>query len=259
MNYELNSDDSEYESIVNNKHYSVSHDESFKVKRSAARERFLIKMWKTREMLKWKYNYFEANPHEHRIYRQCLKRYQVYRKTFKFKKLWRLKMDELFDEETLKATKILLQKELAELNRSKSSDVTLSDPTRFLNSYDREVVIMMRRVRNKFSFYLRHPKCFPYYENEFKEFLIQLCDSNCPYYKDLSLDVNHHFGVYWERRVSLLCDLKIQQEKRTIRKNWKKLLPVYFHSGDDKASPEELKSLLLSDEEEEEGQKDFKW
>lgn len=248
MNYELNSADSEYESIVNNKHYSVNYDEPFKVKRSAARERFLNKMWKTREILKWKYNYFEANPHEHQNYRQYQKRYKVHHKTFTFKKLWRLKMDELYDNETLRANKILLQKELAELDRSKCSDVTFSDPTRFLSSYDREVVNMMRRVRTKFSFYLRHPKCFPYYDNEFKEFLIQLCDSNCPYYKDLTVDVDHHFGVYWERRVSLLCDLKIQQEKRTIRNNWKELLPFHFHLVDGKACPEELQSLLLSDE-----------
>lgn len=262
MVYKVESYDSGCEGILST-FKSDSYAGQSKIKRSAEREKFLLKMFSIREMLKWKYNYFEANPREHRIYWQCLKRFKDHRKTFKFKKLWRLKMDELYTDETLKAQKILIQQELNKLEESTSMNepkvsVTLSDPTRLLVNYDREVLNMMRRVRDEYNFYLRYPKCFPGYEEEFKEFLIQLCDSDCADFKDLSVTVDDHFSVYWGRRVPALCDRRIAQEKQQIRNNWKKLLPVYFDISDEKACPEELQSLLLSENEgDDEGKKGF--
>lgn len=212
--------------------------------RSQSRKRFLLKMFNIRTMLKWKYNYFEAVPHEHRVYTQFLKKSRYYRRSREFKKMWRLKMDQLFDEETLKANKILLERELKNLNESQDSGISTPDLSRLLVNYDREVVNMIRRVQDEFCFFMKFPKCYPNYIEEKKNFLLQQCATVIDEFADIDVDIDEQFKSFWMRRISVLCDSKIKQEKGLIRKNWKQLLPAYVGNV---SQPEELQELLLSD------------
>lgn len=207
--------------------------------RSKSRNRFLSKMFSIRTMLKWKYNYFEAVPHEHRVYNQFLRKSRYYRRSREFKKMWRLKMDQLFDEETLQANKMLLERELKKLNESQDSGISMPDPSRLLVNYDREVINMIRRVQDEFCFFMKFPKCYPNYIEEKKNFLIQQCAAVID-----DVDIDERFKSFWVRRISVLCDSKIKQEKGLIRKNWKQLLPAYVGNA---SQPEELQELLLSD------------
>lgn len=249
--------------------------------RSKARNRFLLKMFSIREMLKWKYNYFEVVAHEHPLYRQCLKKYRVFRNSFRFKQIWRLKMDELYNIETMNAHRMLLQ---LELKRLKQSSLTLPDPTRMLVNYDREVITMMQRVRDEYNFFKDFPKCYPNYKQEKKSFLIQQCEKEhengfqeltidfkacskeathwehhvadlCETMKEgvqeIAFDFKEKFTTYWQHRVAVLCDMKIAQEKRKIRENWRNLLPTYYTIDDTNKCPEELQELLQSDNEDE--------
>lgn len=218
--------------------------------RSRSRNRFLTKMFNIREMLKWKYNYYEAVPREHRSYYEFLKQTGAYPRSRTFKKLWRLKIDQMFDEETLLANKTLLERELKELNDSQDSGVAIPDPSRLLVNYDREVINMIRRIQDEFSFFKDYPKCYPNYEDEKKSFLAQQCIQCSDQFKDIKMNVDEQFKDFWARRVAYLCDYKIKQEKDTIRKNWKHLLPSYLNERSN-TSKDELEVLLISDDEDE--------
>lgn len=217
-----------------------------KVQRSKTREMFLMKMFNAREILKWKYNYFESNPQEHRSFQQCAKDFKVYTKSFKFKKLWRLKMDKLFYEETIRINRQLLAKELQMLEQKSKPDPVISDPTRMLVNYDREVVNMIRRIKKEFDYYLMFPTQYPDFQMEKKRFLLLKLTSFGNNFTDIKMNFEKEFQFYWETRIASLCDMKITEEKQSIRNDWKSLLPVYLNSGEDTTCPEEME-LLLSD------------
>ena len=226
----------------------VQEPEKFKpllapIKRSKTQEMVFLKMFKIRETLKWKYNYFEMNPQEHRSYRQSLKNFGVHRKSFMFKKMWRIKMDKLYYEESLKAKKLLLTQELKKRE-------TVTDPTRLLVNYDREVSSMIRRVKDVFNTHLRFPKLYPNYREEKQRFLSLKCFS-VDTFINIKGDIDKEFQFYWKSRITNLRDMKIANEKRLIQENWKKLMPVYFNSGEETSFPEELQTLLsdISDDE----------
>lgn len=233
-----------------------------KVQRSMSRQIFLSRMFSVREILKWKYNYFETNPHEHRLFQLCLRNFNASRQSFKFKKLWRLKMDQLFYEETLNASKFLLNRELKKLTKSQETNqetsTTISDPSRLLVNYDREVDNMIRRVKDEYNSYLLFPKLLPNYQEEVKKFLIQKSVEIENNYGNIRSDIDKRFQFYWESRIPVLCDMRVAEEKRTIRNYWKKLLPAYVDSGEDTALNyrEELQVLLPSEGADDEDQKD---
>lgn len=217
--------------------------------RSSYRNKQLLKMFAIREILKWKYNYFETNAHEHPLYKLCEGTPRSFRKSFAFKKLWRLRMDKEYDVETIKMHKIFLERQLKKLSQSQHANASLShvvDPGRLLANYDREVLRMIREQRDVFNFYLLYPKSYPLYEAEKKNFLIDQCINAAENITQISMDdIDKRFRIYWENRVAILCDLKISQEKKKIRRNWKRLLPVYHDLGEDTCS--ELQELLMSD------------
>lgn len=218
--------------------------------RSSFRDKQLMKMFAIREILKWKYNYFEANAIEHPLYTICSRSFKGYRKSFAFKKLWRLRMDKEYDEETIKMHRIFLERQLKKLNQASEPSSTVLDPSRLLVNYDREVLNMIRRVRDEFNTYLLFPERYSLYEVERKNFLIDQCVSAAKYVTQISMDdITKNFAIYWEDRVGVLCDLKISREKKLIRRDWKQLLPIYHSLV--KGSCSELKELLLTDDEEE--------
>lgn len=134
-------------------------------KRSKFRNKMIHKMYSIREVLKWKFNYFEANPREHKSFPRCLRAVQANSRTKKFKK-WRLMMDEFFNEETSEVHRVLLKREMKNLNQKQSADVSIPDPTRLLVNFDRAVLNMIRHTRDEFSFFLKYPKCCPLYNVE---------------------------------------------------------------------------------------------
>lgn len=221
--------------------------------RSNYRNKQLLKMFAIREILKWKYNYFETNAEEHPLYKICEKvSSREFRKSFAFKKLWRLRMDKAYDVETIKMHKIFLERQLKKLNQSQNLNSSLPqlDPARLLMNYDREVLSMIHRVRDEFNFYMLHPKSYPLYEAEKNNFLIDHCiEAASKNITQITTDViDKKFRNFWENRVGILCDLKITQEKKQIRRDWKRLLPIYHDLGED-TSCSELQELLLSDNE----------
>lgn len=222
--------------------------------RSGFRSKQLLKLYAIREILKWKYNYFESNAHEHPSYRQHTRAlHNNFRKSFAFKRRWRLFMDDEFDDETLKMQKIYLERQLKKTSQSQDSNLSLPsiDPARLLVNYDREVLCMMRRLRNEFNFYLLYPESYPLYEAEKKNFLIDQCIAAANKTTRINMDdVDKHFARFWEKRIALLCDIKISQEKKRIRRDWKLLLPIYHDLGED-TSCQEFQKLLLSDNEHE--------
>lgn len=161
-------------------------------------------------------------------------------------------MDKEYDVETIKMHRLFLERQLRKLNESQNQNSSLPslDPSRLLVNYDREVLTMMRRVRDDFYQYLLYPKSYPLYEAEKKNFLIDHCieaaDKNIT---QISMDeIDKKFQIFWENRVGILCDVKITQEKKQIRRDWKRLLPIYHDLGEDTSSAE-LQELLQSDEE----------
>lgn len=215
---------------------------STKVVRTKTRERYLMKSAAVREMLKWKYNYFEVNPREHRLYRSFMQKHHVHRQSFKFKQLWRLAMDELFRQEAVVAIKKILNMDLKKRLGVREPKPSIPDPSRMLVNYDREILNSMRKIREEFRFYVQYPKCYPNFDEEKHRFLSQNLGQN------IESDIDKRFQFYWESRVSTLCDMKIASEKQNIRKHWKKLLPVYYDTGDF-SYPEEVQALLLPDDE----------
>lgn len=216
------------------------------VKRSKARKRFLLKMFSIREMLKWKYNYFEVVPKEHRMFMAVKKKLKVYYKSLKFKRSWRTLMDDLYHKETLAANKFLLNLELKKLNK-KTSPSSVEDPIKLLANYDNEVLNMIRRIKDEYRFYLKFPKCYPNHDVELRNCIIDRV-AGLEGFNDIEMNVDEEFEAYWQDRISVLCEDKIIAEKKEIRKNWKNLLPAYLTSGDN-ACPEELKQLMFSDDE----------
>jgi hypothetical protein len=93
MDLLLESDSEEIDEIL-----EVTKDVEKSPKRSSFRDKQLLKMYAIREILKWKYNYFESNANEHPLFVNAEKRLgiKIHRKSFAFKKLWRLKMDKVF-------------------------------------------------------------------------------------------------------------------------------------------------------------------
>lgn len=224
------------------------------VNRSRFRNKQLLKMFAIREILKWKYNYFESNAHEHPLFKTSFGSFKVNRKSFGFKKLWRLRMDKEYDLETVKMHKIYLERELKKLNQSqKSNSLRSLDPGRLLVNYDREVLAMIREVRDEFNFYLFSPKSYPLYKAEKKNFFIDQCLAVAE--KNVTQinieDIEKEFQIFWKNRVAVLCDLKITREKKRIRRDWKLLLPIYHDLGEDTKSSE-FQELLLSDNENDE-------
>lgn len=209
--------------------------ESNNILRSKSHDRFLSKMFSIREMLKWKYNYFETNPREHEEFRQIQYKFNVFNKSENFKKFWRLRMDHLFKKESERALGALKKHEETRQQTTRESIAEMKNPTKLLKNYDSEVVNMLRRVREEYCFYLKHPSCYPDIDAEKKNFLTEKMD-----FKEMFLD-------YWTRRIPLLCDQEIEREKKIIRTNWKQLLPVYY--SDKSIYSEELQELLLNSDE----------
>jgi hypothetical protein len=147
--------------------------------------------------------------------------------------------------------RIFLEKQLTKLNQSQESNTSHLDPSRLLVNYDREVLSMIRRVRDEFQVYARDPSFYPLYEAEKKNFLIEKCIAAADKMTQISMDeIDKHFQIYWQNRVAFLCDLKISREKKQIRCDWKRLLPIYHDLGEDTSS-QEFQDLLLSDNEHE--------
>jgi hypothetical protein len=227
-------------------------------KRSNFRNKQLLKMFAIREILKWKYNYFETNAQEHPLYKFCSKAPRGYLKSFAFKKFWRLRMDKEFDTEQDKMHKLFLERQLKKLNDSMDSKASSTiDPSRLLTSYDREVVAMIREVRDSYSSFLTFPERYPLYEIEKKNFLIEQCLAAAHINKTSIRmeDVEKKFLNFWPNRVAELCDLKIAQEKKQIRRDWKQLLPIYHNLGV-KDSSSELEGLLSDIESDEDWETD---
>lgn len=216
-------------------------------RRTAKREEFLTKASSVREILKWKYNYYEAAPYEHKEYINCVKDFKAHRKTLTFKKLWRLKMDDLFYEESKMKVKALLNKELEE-SMTKISKENF-DPARLLVNYDHEVLRMIRRVREEFIFYLKSPKCYPRFVEEQRNFLIQKFNG-CDIESSYNIKSDEQFKRYWVDRIATLCDMEVIREKRLIRDNWRKLVPSYYDSTEKAAGVEDLQELLMSEQDE---------
>lgn len=210
-----------------------------KTLRSKLQERFLLKMFSIREMLKWKYNYFEANPKEHGEFQQIMrKRFHSRYKSMSFKKVWRLKMDELFYKESKRLLRVLKKREETKKQETRELIAEMKNPSRLLLNYDREIVSMMRRVRQEYCYYLKYPLVYPDIETEKKNFLLEGSDG-----KEHEEAFETAFIEFWDKRIALLCDHEIQEEKRIIRENWKQLLPFYYE--DNNIYSEELQELLL--------------
>ena len=238
---------SDSESDVDDDVLEVTKSSDYK-ERPAYRNKQLTKMFAIREILKWKYNYFESNAHEHPIFYKFGNYKKSYR-SFAFKKLWRMRMDKEFNTETLKMHRVYLERQLKKLNQSQGSNSSLSsmDPTRLLVNYDREVVTMIRQVRDKFNSYLQLPDRYPLYEAEKKNFLIDQCLAAAENVTQITMDdIDKKFSIYWENRMAVLCDLEISRLKKLMRRDWKQLMPVYHDLGEEK-SCSELQELLLSD------------
>lgn len=204
-----------------------------------------------REVLKWKYNYFEANPREHVNFRQCFKRFKAIYRSFKFKELWRHEMDEEFSLEILNIRKQYLERQLKILDESQNikndSIENYPNPEKILVNYDREVVRMIKNVRDNYLLYMSFPKTYPKIDEEKKIFLNRFNTFN--FIESLPDDIEIEFQKYWNKRISDLCDQEIEKNKRDIRKNWKKLIP-YYYDNDINAVAEEFETLLISDDEE---------
>lgn len=212
-----------------------------RILRNKLRDRFLLKVYSIREMLKWKYNYYEANPREHGEFWRMQKRFQVYYRSMEFKKEWRLKMDELYYKDTKRMTKMMKKREEAKKHEIRESLEEMKNPAQLLLNYDREIVAMMQRVRDEYSFFRKFPARYPDIVEEKQNFLQQLRDS-----ADHEFDFFDSFLEFWESRVALLCDREISEEKKLIRENWRQLLPVYYK--DENIKMDELKGLLTPDD-----------
>lgn len=219
-----------------------------KLNRSKSRNMLLLKMYSMREILKWKYNYFESNPYEHRKFLHSLEKFKVNYKSFEFKQKWRLEMDQLFYEETQKLSTLILAQQMKKIQRG-SETGKCYDPKRLLINYDRKVVKMIQKVKNDFNNYLRFPKLYPNYREEMKTFLalkfphVYIDEDKMT----SSMAIENAFKFYWESRISDLCDRTIAEEKQTLIKNWKNLMPIY--------NEEEVRGLLSDEDSDKELEK----
>jgi len=206
-----------------------------------------------RTVLKWKYNYYEAQPYEHHLYGAYKKLARCGRRSMRFKKLWRLKMDELFDQETYEMREKLLVKLMEEREQEKIRMSPDIDPVRLLANYDNQVLKMIRKVSLKFKDFLKTPKEYPEYEEEKKNFLIQQIKSctEVNSFLEVAMDFDREFDKHWATRISAICDAQIEKEKLKIRGNWKSLISSYM-AFDNEGEADELKTLLREDNEDEE-------
>lgn len=244
-------------------------------KRSKSRERFLDKMFNARQSFKNKFNYYEKHPWESRIYRTTLIAYGIHRWNFqsirKFRRIWRKKMDVMFDLETLAYKRQLLgemiqqeeqrererhrqelqrrprlrpRRRRSELRRTRQS----ADPVaRLLINYDREVIAMIREINREFNHYLEYPHRYPYIHTEKKKFLQQLLITNDEEYMDIDVDFNDRaFKDYWKNRAGILCDEKVKFEKNLLRSKWRFAVRNHLRLSRD-PKVEDLRCLLESD------------
>lgn len=191
-----------------------------------------------REILKWKYNYYEQFPREHNDFTGSLKRCKLPKNSFQFKKFWRFEMDDKYFLEMLHVQKRFLLNEIAKLDKLKEVPKNYIDTEKLLHNYDQEMASMIKRVRDNFLLYMDLPNTYPNIEQEKMAFLNKINEN-------MDLD----FRKYWNSRIADLCDEEIERQKRQIQKNWKKLVPTYYN--DVNKVTEELTSLLISEDDDE--------
>jgi hypothetical protein len=240
-------------------------------KRSKSREKFLDKMFRARMLLKNKFNYMETHPWESRIFRTTLVAYRinVYNpwSVRRFEKIWRKKMDRMFDLSTLEYKKRLIKRMIGKEDGREAvrgrNQITPTQPdkiqsnsndpiARMLINYDREVLAMIREINRQFSHYLQYPHRYPHIEAEKKKFLIE--ESRTSFNNNvemMDIDVDFHsqpFKDFWSRRAGNLCDEKVVFEKNLLRCKWRFAVRNYLRLSKD-PKVEDLKNLLASDNE----------
>lgn len=205
-------------------------------KRSKSREKFLDKMFNTRQQLKNKFNYYEKNPWESRVFKTTLVAYRIDvqnpHSVQKFSKVWRRKMDGMFNIETSEYKRELItemihkERENSRRPRRRPAKKVLPDPlSRLLLNYDREVLAMMRETRREFNLYHDHPHHYHSIEAEKRLFLnleLRQFPRRNEEFMDIDVDINgHEFKKFWRKRIAILCDDKIKTEKNGLRLKWR--------------------------------------
>lgn len=229
------------------------------LKRSRSRERFLDRMFRARQKLKDKFNYQENHPWQSRIFRTTLIAYRInvnnplsFRR---FQRIWRKKMDGMFDLETLQYKRDLIQEKIHKEKikrprRSRSRPKKACDDViaRILINYDREVIAAIRVVKQEFIHYLQYPHRYIYIETEKKNFL-KFADQNNNRCEDFVVDLDGaDFKKYWSNRVGVLCDEKVKLEKNLIRIKWRLAVRNHLRLSKD-PKVEDLQNLLKSEDE----------
>ena len=233
-------------------------------KRSKSRERFLDKMFLSRQQLKNKFNYYESHPWESRIFRTTLAAYRINvddpYSVLRFSKVWRKKMDGMFDLETYQYKRELILQMLHEEKqhrqtqfhpnpaRSRRPAENFShDPiSRLLLNYDREVLAMIREANREFNHYVVYPHRYQHINKEKKLFLALNEDE----IMDLEVvDVqSQEFKNFWNKRAAILCDEKVKFEKNLLRLKWRFAVRNFMRLSSD-PKVKDLQSLLESDDE----------
>ena len=235
--------------------------------RSKSRERFLDKMFLYRQQLKNKFNYYESHPWESRIFDTTITAYHINvdnpYSVFQFAKIWRKKMDGMFDLETYQYKRQLILQMLKEETQHRQAQFRPNPPrscrrrrrpaekmfndsiSRILLNYDREVLATMREINREFNHYIVYPHRYLYINNEIKIFLELHGD------KSMDLDVDfqsQEFQHFWNSRAAVLCDQKVKFEKNLLRLKWRFAVRNHMRLSND-PKVKDLQSLLESEDE----------
>lgn len=214
-----------------------------------------------REILKWKYCYLENNPREYEKYYECRKRFKAYHRSMKFKKLFRLHMDDDYYTNMLGIQRHLLKKELKKLNAEELNDgedadsgfhaevakarappvPRKEDQVKLLINYDKEVANAVRKIDQNFMVYHQFPKCYPEIKEEKEIFMKKVLIVKTEKEMDPK-ELDADFQKYWDLRIKILRSQAIEKEKEEIRRNWQDLKPRYEGIEND------METLLISDD-----------
>lgn len=223
-------------------------------------------MFLSRQQLKNKFNYYESHPWESRIFRTTLAAYRINiddpYSVLRFSKVWRKKMDGMFDLETYQYKRDLILQMLQEekqlrqtqfrpnlarsRRRRRPAEKFSHDPiSRLLLNYDREVLAMIREANREFNHYVVYPHRYLHINKEKRLFLALDEDE----IMDLEVDVqSQEFQHFWNKRVAILCDEKVKFEKHLLRLKWRFAVRNYMRLSND-PKVKDLQSLLESDDE----------
>jgi hypothetical protein len=214
------------------------------------------------------------------MYKTTLLAYRItkwdWKSARKFSRIWRKKMDNMFDLQAQSYKQELIESMILEeerkhgndrrayhrtpqrprsrshrRNRSESRSETSVDPVaRLLLNYDREVVAMIREVNKEFNNYLDYPHRYPFIHTEKKKFFErELAADESDEVMDIDVDLNDEaFKRYWRSRAGILCDKKVKEEKNLLRTKWRFAVRNHLRLSRN-PRVEELRCLLESEDE----------